>query len=217
MTRRPFNRRRSGPSRPQTPSRSEKTTVLIVCEGQKTEYHYFHQLKQTERVKKGFRVRVKPGKGGSRQQVAKFAVEHKNRAGEDYDEVWCVMDVEHPDGLDAMREALSLLKAKGIQPALSNPAFEVWLLAHFEKTGIGFLDGDAVGSQLDTHWRRDFHVAYDKADERIYHRLCQFTDEAISNAEWVREHHHSGRDVIDSNSSTDVHLLVGKLCGQANG
>lgn len=51
--------------------------MLIVCEGQKTEYHYFHQLKQEEGVKKRFRVTVKPGKGGSRQQIAQFAIERK--------------------------------------------------------------------------------------------------------------------------------------------
>ena len=214
MTRPPFNRRRSGLSRPQKPSRSEKTTVLIVCEGQKTEYHYLHQLKQEECVKKGFRVMVKPGRGGSRQQVAQFAIERKDYASDDYDEVWCVMDVEHPEGLDAMREALALLEANGIRPALSNPAFEVWLLAHFEQTGAVFADCDAVRKRLDKHWQREFHTAYEKADERIYQRLSQFTDQAIANAKWVREHHHSGRDVIDSNSSTEVDLLVGKLRGK---
>ena len=77
MARPSRDRRRSGPSRPPKPTRSEKTTVLIVCEGQKTEYHYFHRLKQEDRVKKNFRVVVKPGKGGSRQRVAQFALDRK--------------------------------------------------------------------------------------------------------------------------------------------
>jgi hypothetical protein len=187
--------------------------VLIVCEGQRTEYHYFHQLKQEERVKKSFRVTVKPGKGGSRQQVAQFAVERKEHANDDYDAVWCVMDVEHPEGLGAMREALALLRRKEINAALSNPAFEVWLLAHFEKTGAVFGDCDGVMRRLNKHWQQKFHAVYDKVDERIYHRLSSFTDQAITNAKWVREHHHSGKDVIDGNSSTDVDLLVSKLRG----
>jgi hypothetical protein len=65
MTRPSRDRRRSGSSRPPRPSRSEKNTLLIVCEGQETEYHYFHQLKQEESVKRRFRVTVKAGKGGS--------------------------------------------------------------------------------------------------------------------------------------------------------
>jgi hypothetical protein len=110
-----------------------------------------------------------------------------------------------------MREALVLLKENGIRPALSNPAFEVWLLAHFDKTGAVCADCDAVMKQLDKHWQREFHTAYDKADQRIYHRLFSFMDQAIANAKWVREHHHSGKDVVNSNSSTDVDVLVGKL------
>ena len=211
---RPRDRRRSGPSRPQRPTRSEKITVLIVCEGRETEPNYFHQLKQEECVKERFRITVKRGKGGSRQQVAQHAVERKDNANDDYDEVWCVMDVEHPDGLDAMREALTLLEGNQIQPALSNPAFEVWLLAHFEKTGTVFLDGDAVAARLNKHWKQKFSVDYDKADERIYHRLVDLLDQAIANAKWVREEHHSGKEVIDSNSSTEVDLLVGKLLGK---
>jgi len=213
MTQSPFHRHRSGRSRQQRPSRSEKTTVLIVCEGQKTEYHYFQHLKQEEVVKKSFRVTVKPGKGGSRQQVAQFALECRERANDDMDEVWCVMDVEHPSGLDAMREALALLEGKEIRSALSNPAFEVWLLAHFERTGRVFQDCDAVMKQLDKHWRKNFGTAYDKAAERIYPRLSNFMDQAIANAKWVREHHHLGKDVMDGNSSTNVDLLIAKLRG----
>jgi uncharacterized protein YukE len=158
-------------------------------------------------------VTVKAGKGGSRQHIARFAIESKERAGDNYDAVWCVMDVEHPTGLNAVRQALALLKGQEIRPALSNPAFEVWLLAHFEQTGTVFADCDAVIRQLDKHWQRAFRRAYDKVDSDIYQQLSHLTDTAIANAKWVRENHHLGRDVIDGNSSTDVDVLVGTLRG----
>ena len=104
-----------------------------------------------------------------------------------------------------------MLKGQEIRPALSNPAFEVWLLAHFEQTGTVFADCDAVIRQLDKHWQRAFRRAYDKADSAIYHQLSHLTNTAIANARWVRENHHLGRDVIDGNSSTDVDVLVGTL------
>jgi hypothetical protein len=188
--------------------------VLIVCEGRETEPNYFAQLKQEACVKKNFSVKVKRGKGGSRQQIAQFAVERKEHAADDYDEVWCVMDVEHPDGLNAAREAWKRLGANGIKAALSNPAIEVWFLAHFERTGAGFLNGDAVIARLNKCWNERFQTNYDKADERIYHRLANLTDQAIANAQWVRECHHSGANVIDANSSTEVDGLVGKLLGK---
>ncbi len=188
--------------------------MLIVCEGQVTEPNYFHQLKQEACVKKNFWVTVKRGKGGARQQIAQFAVERKDSARDDYDEVWCVMDVEHPDGLNAVREAWKLLEENCIQTAFSNPTFEVWFLAHFERTGAGFLHGDAVVARLNKSWNGRFNTDYEKADSRIYHRLFGLTDRAIENAHWVREHHHSGANVIDANSSTEVDRLVGKLRGK---
>ena len=45
-----------------------------------------------------------------------------------YDAVWCVFDVdEHPQIADARQMA----RANGIELAISNPCFELWLLLHF--------------------------------------------------------------------------------------
>ncbi len=186
---------------------------MIVCEGRETEPNYFDGLKQEDLIKRHFRIKVKKGKGGSRQQVAQLAVERKENASDEFDEVWCIMDVEHPDDLNDMRAALTLLESNHIQAALSNPAFEVWLLAHFEKTGHLFLHGDAVVARLNKHWKEHFSADYDKADGQIYYRLIDRLDQAMANAKWVREQHHSGGSVIDSNSSTEIDVLVGKLLG----
>lgn len=142
MARPQFNKRRSGPSRRHGPSRPQKTTVLIVCEGKETERNYFDQLKRDEPTRRHFAITVKRGKGGSRQQVAQSAVDRMNNADDDFDQVWCVMDTESPEGLEETQRAVKLLDANSITPALSNPAFEIWLLAHFEKTGTGFLNCD---------------------------------------------------------------------------
>jgi hypothetical protein len=218
MTRLPFDRRRSGSSRRQHASRRRKTTVLIVCEGRETERNYFDQLKRDEPTRQNFAITVKRGKGGSRQQIAQFAVDRRNDGGDDYDHVWCVMDVESPEDLDAMRRALELLEANSISAALSNPAFEVWLLAHFEKTGKCFLNCDQVIAQLTKHWQTQFSADYDKADAQIYQRLAPLTEQAIANAKWVHETHHAPKScIIDCNSATDVYRLVGPLRGVAAG
>jgi hypothetical protein len=217
MTQHFRDRRRSGSSRRQTPSRSENTTILIVCEGRETEHNYFDKLKREEYARKHFTVTVKRGKGGSRLEIAQSAINQKNLAGDNgdnFDEVWCVMDVEHPETQDEMRQAFALLKKNDINAALSNPAIEVWFLAHFEKTGVILLNGDAAKGRLDRHWQSHFHIAYDKADGQIYYRIANRTDDAIANAKWVREEHHHSEDVVACNSSTNVDLLVGKLRGE---
>jgi len=212
MPRSHFNKRPSGSSRRHHASRPQKTTILIVCEGKETERNYFDQLKRDEPTRRRFAITVKRGKGGSRQQIAQFAVDRKNDIDATYDQVWCVMDTEGPEELDATRRALELLNANSITPALSNPAFEVWILAHFEKTGTGFLNCDQVIAQLNKHWQRRFPADYDKADQFIYQRLATFTDQAIENARWVREHHHGlEKCVIECNSATEVYRLVDDL------
>jgi len=213
MTRPRFDRRRSGTSRRRGASRPRRTTVLIVCEGKETERNYFDRLKRDEPTRRHFSIKVKPGKGGSRQRIAQSAVDRKNEIDADYDQVWCVMDVESSQALDEMQEALDLLKAESISPALSNPAFEVWLLAHFERTGTGFSNCDALIARLNAHWRRHFSADYDKGDGRIYQRLAPSTDQALSNAKWVREQHHANACIIHCNSATDVYRLVGLLRG----
>lgn len=216
MTRPPFDRRRSGTSRRQVASRPRKTTILIVCEGKKTEGNYFDQLKRDDWTRQHFAITVKWGKGGSRQQVAQFAVDRKNDIDADYDQVWCVMDVESRKALDEMRQAMQLLEGSQISAALSNPAFEIWILAHFEKTGTVFLDCDSVVARLNGHWREQFKADYNKADGHIYHRLASLTDQAIENAKWVRKEHHKRNCILQCNSATDVYQLVGMLRGRAD-
>ena len=122
------------------------------------------------------------------------------------------MDVERPEGLDEMRKALALLGGNSISAGVSNPSFEVWLLAHFERTGAAFLGCDAVIVRLNKHWQERFSIRYDKADGRIYDRVGKLTADAVDNARWVREkHHESVSCILNCNSATDVYRLVAGL------
>ena len=137
--------------------------------------------------------------------------ERAERRGEEYDEIWCVLDVEEPEKLDQLKKALALAEENGISVCLSNPSFEIWFLAHFEKKAGAYNDCDAVIVQLDKHWQKSFHQAYSKNDTRIYNRLKPQRDEAVSNAEWVLEKHHKETTSAKANSSTEVYRLVKKL------
>jgi hypothetical protein len=189
--------------------------LLIVCEGRETERNYFDQLKREDWARQHFAVTVRRGKGGSRQQVAQFAIDRKDHSGEAYDEVWCVMDVEDPSQRELLESALTMLGQHSILPCLSNPAFEVWLLSHFVRIARVFMDCDDVITHLNKHWQRRFGFDYDKADRYIFARLAEFVADAIENARWVRETHHAlAHATADCNSSTEVYRLVGKLLGK---
>src|SRR5262249_27212226 len=65
------------------------------------------------------------------------------------DEVWCVYDVDsHPKLADAFQQA----RDNGIELAISNPCFELWLLLHFREQ-TAHIERHKVGAMLRTHLR----------------------------------------------------------------
>ena len=183
--------------------------MLIVCEGRETEPNYFDQLKREDWARVFFNITVKRGRGGSREQIAQFAVNQKINSFEDYDVVWCVLDVEAPNQDDTLEKALRILSENSITSCLSNPSFEVWFFSHFEKSGRVFYHCDAVIMELNKHWQKHFQADYDKADSRIFSRLAPRLNDALENSRWVRQGHHGlSTDIVQANSSTEVYRLV---------
>ncbi len=95
-------KRGEGGLRRRSQRRPPKVRILIVCEGRETEPNYFRGLRDEEAVRQRFSLEVKKGKGGSCLAVVEEAVAEQEKAarrGENYDEVWCVFDVEQASGL----------------------------------------------------------------------------------------------------------------------
>ncbi|TCT22859.1 RloB family protein [Thiobaca trueperi] len=119
--------------------RSPRRRLLLVCEGQVSEPEYFKQLKAWVRNNL-VEIKIASEHGVPLTLVRqaewlKLDAESEARSGADsflaYDEVWCVFDVdEHPK----INEARQLAHARGIELAVSNPCFELWLLLHFRES-----------------------------------------------------------------------------------
>jgi hypothetical protein len=199
-------------------TRPEKSRILIVCEGRETEPNYFRGLRDEETVRRRFVLEVRKGKGGSPVNAVEKAVEEIEKAAErkeQFDEVWCVIDVEQTGGNPRLIEARALARRNRIQLALSNPSFECWLLAHFERTARSFADSNQVVEQLNKFWRKTFDQDYQKNDDRIYQRLSPFTETAIKNCRSVREEHFKfSDDLANCNSASEVYRLVERLLGK---
>ena len=107
--------------------------ILIVCEGTETEPSYFMALRNRE--KSLIDLEIEPG-GVPKTLVEKAAALKRsaNKAAKRdpnlrYDHVWCVFDIdEHPNVGEAVQQA----RDNGIELAISNPCFELWILLHFE-------------------------------------------------------------------------------------
>jgi hypothetical protein len=199
----------------QRPLRRTKHGILIQCEGQKTEPRYLYEFSSTCGATQRFAVTVKPGKGQNAMVTMEAAVREGNRTLQGvkvYNEIWCVLDVEHAAHEAKLTEALALARQKDIRVCLSNPSFEVWLLAHFERITRSFEDSAAVERRLsDAFWQREFGVKYDKGDERLYERLASRRDDAIAHAKWALETFHENRPCREANASTEVYRLMQRL------
>jgi hypothetical protein len=194
-----------------------KITVLIVGEGQETEANYFDGLKRLDEVTARFTVTVRRGHGFNPESVVQEAIEHKERSqrqGKEYDEVWCILDVEGPEKRESLDRAVTLARQNDIKLCLSNPAFEVWFLAHFVRTSRAFKDCDAVIRELDKHWPQVSSAPYAKNDDRVFERLKDKLDNACKNARLVRETDHHDDNTAECNSSTEVYQLVEHLLGR---
>lgn len=160
------------------PSRAPHKRILVFCEGQNTEPQYLSGFKRWCRNPL-VDVVVSPGHGVPltlvrRAKEAKLEAERQAARERDdnvaYDEVWCVFDTdEHPN----LGEACTMARDNGIEVALSNPCFELWLLLHF-RDNPGLQGREDIADKLKKHVSRyDKHIdfaqyqpGYDSAVER---------------------------------------------------
>lgn len=191
--------------------RPRKRGLLIQCEGLKTEPNYLEELCKACGVRQRLEVKVKPGKGQNAVVTVEAAIVEGSRRllGEKiYDEIWCVLDVEYMGHEAKLSEAIVLAQDYKIRMFLSNPSFEVWLIAHFERATRDFADGGAAEAYLNTHWRKHFRSSYEKGDPKLYAELADRVAAALENAQWILENFHENAPCRTSNSSTEVYQLV---------
>ena len=194
--------------------RIKKKRWLIVGEGRETEYNYFEAMRHDADVGERFVLVVKKGPGRDQETIVRKAVKFKDAAmksKEHYDEYWCVLDVEESAKSVSLRKAVVLAQANDLSLCLSNPAFEIWFLLHFERKAPHYQDCAAVVAELDKQWPAVFKNRYDKSERRIFERLRTRLPEAIKNAEWLLETQRQQASIPDCNPSTDVHRLVKRL------
>lgn len=132
-----MSKRKDDDLRRRLPTRSPRTRILVVCEGEITEPAYFRAFQHHVRNPL---LHVEPhGPAGVPLSVVKMAIEMRDdaarRARDERDEslvwneVWVVHDRDdHPN----VSSAHALAREKGIDVALSNPSFELWALLHFD-------------------------------------------------------------------------------------
>ncbi len=116
--------------------RKTRKIILIVVEGEKTEYNYFNALKNNLKLS-GVTVDVTPSKNSDPINVVKHAQHldkqrRKESKKEDkliYDKVFCVVDGD--TDVNNLRTAREQAHKDKFEFILSVPCFEIWFLLHF--------------------------------------------------------------------------------------
>ena len=210
------NRRRDRerPLKRRVAVRQPRKTILIFCEGERTEPEYLDALKRQPWVRDiaAVDLRVETGHGGSvPMTLVTMAVAARQRAaGEEgeIDEVWCVFDVEWPRNHPGLNEATDQARQGGVELAISNPCFELWLILHFQDHSSWLDNDDArrLRRQLDGSTHKGL-------DSQKY--MPHIRDAAQRAAVLDERHAQNGTVFPQDNPSSGMHRLLASVGGLA--
>jgi len=194
-------------------NRAARSSILIVCEGSKTEPKYFAGVLAKWKLQS---VDVVPARGSAPTTIVEDAASRKKQRAVDasrsdfvaeYDEVWCVFDVDEHAKL---KTAIATAAANEIRVALTNPCFEFWLLLHFVRFGTTTQTRQQVQREL-----RRYIPKYEKGGDHV-DELFDGIGPAIQRAEHILKSQwqvnpEEAVNLLNCNPSTAVHLVVKKL------
>jgi hypothetical protein len=199
--------------------RQQRQSILIVCEGEKTEPNYFQDFR--DRLKAGtISIKIK-GTGFNTYSLVEEALRLKKEAirqSEPHDQVWCVFDEDDvkPEIIEA---AFRLARENDIKIAFSNECFELWYVLHFQYMESAFKRNQLkkkVTALFQEHFPDVYpskparmRRSYDKNDKGIFGLLFKFMADAQENAKKLQGSHSA--DQPSPKPTTTVYLLVDEL------
>ncbi|MBF0606211.1 MAG: RloB domain-containing protein [Magnetococcales bacterium] len=190
-------------------------TVLIMCEGEKTEVYYFEDFRDDLKKSgiRGINIEV-TGTGYNTVSLVNEAIKEKNNGS--YHSVWAVFD---KDDFNQFNGAIQIANANNINVAYSNEAFELWYLLHFNYHDTAMSRKDYEPKLTGKIGRK-----YEKNSEGMYATIKDKQNNAIRNAKNLLNEYKPGNDKnfdpmkitegfnpANNNPSTTVHLLVEEL------
>ncbi|VAW90082.1 hypothetical protein MNBD_GAMMA18-2000 [hydrothermal vent metagenome] len=158
--------------------------MLIVCEGEKTEPHYFQELCDHYRLN-STNIEISGDCGSAPINVverAKELYQVEKRNGIPFDRVYCVFDRDMHSTYRSALQAVKSATPKAIFFAINSvPCFEYWLLLHFVDTTkpfYGTKGSKSAGSQVLDELKR-YIADYAKGDRGYFEKLI---DDPLSRA-----------------------------------
>lgn len=175
-----FNRQRK------VGTRNIQKRVLIVCEGTQTEPNYFEGLRK-EFERQVLITIPRPRAGGKASlSLVEYAKILNDKDGE-YDEVWCVFDRDLKKenyNQQNFNQAIITAQQNNFKLAISNDAFELWFILHYEYY-CSKTHRSKYKAILED--KRRLGKDYEKNSNEMYELLKPLQIEAIKNAKTLWE------------------------------
>ena len=197
-------------------SREIRVSILIVCEGTKTEPNYFKSFPKNV-GQFVFDIQTK-GTGMNTLNVVEKAIELRNDSILKYDRVWAVFDRDNFKNFNA---AINKAEKNNIGCAWSNEAFELWYLLHFQyrNTAMGREEYQkAIENEINEALEsKKKPYKYKKNDTNMYKNVLKYGNQtnAIENAKKLSRQY-TDTKYQKHNPCTQVYKLVEQLIGQDN-
>ncbi|MEA5534858.1 RloB family protein [Crocosphaera sp. XPORK-15E] len=208
-----------------TNQKPPRKRFLILCEGAETEPNYFKSFQQIGRDNQTVTIIIEP-LGAVGITVVTEAIKRKQQDGDyEEDEVWCVFDRDakkENNNKQNFNEAIRLAFENKLNLAVSNDAFELWFLLHYE-----YYQSETHRSDLKEMLSENKRLGekYEKNSENMYEKLKDKQFDAIKFAKKLWNSHKSNDNENDEkelsvqesierhnqNPSTTVYKLVEKL------
>ena len=178
--------------------RRSRPLILIVVGAARTEVSYLSGLR-ANLAAISVDIKLQPAPGAPKQ-VVNAALRLR---GPDFDDVWCVFDVDEFDIIDAV----ALAEKEGVHVVVSNPCFELWLLLLFDDCRAHQPNCSAAMRRLKRHIPR-----YDKA-RLVFADFAAGVPDAIKRARALE----NGDARPHPNPSTGMWRLAEAMMGTDNG
>lgn len=126
-----------------------------------------------------------------------------------YEKAWLVIDRDSFD-IENFKGTLETARHNNICVAYSNECYELWLLLHF-KDVTGFKTRKELRSELNTEFKKNFKIEYEKSERNVYVMLIDRQEDAIRRAEKLIERTIRDNGCLDpfmNNPSTQIHVLI---------
>ena len=188
--------------------RVEQKAVLIALEDTKSSKYYFQALLKDKKLTG--QVIFAKHIGTDPEHVVQAIVQHeRDNRDEKYEKRWAVIDKDDWSKKQ-INGAIQRAKNLKICIAISNEAYELWILLHFQ-TLTRYTQRAELNSTLNSLFKERFGIEYSKASQDIYALTIGVQSEAIKNAKQLVKtqiENHGKLDPCEQNPLTMIFELV---------